>query len=48
VAGRFQTWIIPTTRTHTNLSQRAVGDTVNVEFDVIAKYVERLLAPRLG
>jgi len=48
VAGRFQTWIIPTTRTHTNLNQLTVGDTVNVEFDVIAKYVERLLAPRLG
>jgi riboflavin synthase len=43
---RFETWIIPHTLEFTNLRSRAVGDVVNVEFDVLAKYVERLLAYR--
>ena len=30
----------------TNLGSATVGDTVNIEVDVIAKYVERLLAPK--
>lgn len=41
----FETWIIPHTLAHTNLGTRKAGDQVNLEFDVIAKYVERLLAP---
>ena len=36
--------IIPHTWVHTNLQTRAVGDLINVEVDVLAKYVERLLA----
>lgn len=38
-------WIIPHTRAVTNLSQRQAGETVNLEMDLLAKYVERL-APR--
>jgi len=36
-------WLIPETLAKTNLSRKTVGDKVNVEVDVIAKYVERLL-----
>jgi len=36
-------WLIPETLTRTNLSSKKVGDEVNVEVDVIAKYVERLI-----
>jgi riboflavin synthase len=36
-------WIIPHTRTVTNLRERCAGDRVNLEFDLLAKYVERLL-----
>ena len=35
--------IIPFTYSHTNLQSLAVGDTVNVETDVLAKYIERLM-----
>lgn len=38
-------WIIPFTKRHTNLDRAKAGDLVNVEFDVLAKYVERILAP---
>ena len=34
--------IIPHTWTHTNLQTRKVGDVLNVEIDILAKYVERL------
>ena len=37
-------WLIPETLAATNLSGKKVGDLVNVEVDVLAKYVERLLA----
>ena len=39
-------WIIPTTREHTNLQTIQAGDLVNLEFDVLAKYVERILGHR--
>lgn len=39
----FSVSLIPTTLALTTLGQRAVGDTVNLEVDVLAKYVERLL-----
>lgn len=42
-AGRFSVAIIPYTFEHTNLQQVKVGDTVNLEFDIIGKYVARLL-----
>ncbi len=38
--------LIPTTLAETNLGALALGDTVNVEVDVIAKYVERMLEAR--
>ena len=37
-------WLIPETLESTNLSTKSGGDLVNVEVDVLAKYVERLLA----
>jgi riboflavin synthase len=43
--GEFEAWIIPHTLTHTNLGARSAGDVVNLEFDAIARYVERLLRP---
>jgi riboflavin synthase len=41
--GSFGVSLIPTTLATTTLGGRAVGETVNLEVDVIAKYVERLL-----
>jgi len=40
----FVTWIIPHTRRYTNLKSARAGDLVNLEFDILAKYVERMLA----
>ena len=40
---RFTVAIIPYTYEHTNFHQLNVGDTVNLEFDIIGKYVKRLL-----
>lgn len=40
----FQVSIIPYTYEHTNFGNFTVGDDVNIEFDVIGKYVERLSA----
>ena len=37
-------WLIPETLERTNLSSKKTGDLINVEVDVLAKYVERLLA----
>lgn len=39
----FSVFIIPYTYEHTNLHQVKVGDTINIEFDIIGKYVARLL-----
>jgi riboflavin synthase len=39
----FEVHIIPHTWNATSLAERAVGDAVNVETDVLAKYVQRLL-----
>ena len=36
-------WLIPETLAKTNLSEKKNGDLVNIEVDVIAKYVERLM-----
>jgi len=36
-------WLIPETLERTNLSTLLPGDLINVEVDVLAKYVERLL-----
>jgi riboflavin synthase len=42
----FEVSLIPTTLRETTLGGRAPGDPVNLEVDVIAKYVERLLEAR--
>ncbi|MBL8925953.1 MAG: riboflavin synthase [Pseudonocardia sp.] len=44
----FSVALIPTTLAHTTLGSRAVGDSVNLEVDVVAKYVERLTAGYAG
>ena len=41
----FVVWIIPHTWDRTNLRCLAPGSRVNLEFDVVAKYVERMLRP---
>lgn len=41
-------WLIPHTLSVTNLHTRRVGDLINLEFDVLGKYVERMLEARLG
>lgn len=43
---RFILWIIPHTRKQTNLGHLEPGDLVNLEFDILAKYVERQLEVR--
>ena len=43
----FAVWIIPHTRAQTNLSSLRRDDLVNLEFDLIAKYVERMLDSRI-
>ena len=42
--GSFTIWIIPHTFESTALSERAVGDAVNLEADMLGKYVERFAA----
>lgn len=49
VATLGETWVevslIPETLERTNLGDAALGDRLNVEVDIVAKYVERLLSP---
>ncbi|MBI2497994.1 MAG: riboflavin synthase [Opitutae bacterium] len=40
----FAVWLIPHTLAVTNLGEKKAGDTVNLEFDLLAKYVEKLTA----
>jgi riboflavin synthase alpha subunit len=42
--GWFEVCLIPETLKRTTLGTRKPGEAVNLEVDVIAKYVERLLA----
>ena len=44
----FSVSLIPTTLALTTLGTKDVGDPVNLEVDVLAKYVERLLATRFA
>jgi riboflavin synthase len=47
VAGEaFAVWLIPHTLATTNLGHKKPGDRVNLEFDLLGKYVEKLLAVR--
>ena len=43
-ADQITVWLIPETLAKTNLSSKKVGDSLNIEVDVLAKYVERLIA----
>ena len=43
--GRFTVSILPHTRDNTNLGELRVGSHVNLEADVVGKYVERLVGP---
>jgi riboflavin synthase len=45
--GTFTVSILPQTRANTNLEELGAGSRVNLEADIIGKYVERLLEPRL-
>ncbi len=38
----FRVAIIPYTREHTNIGEITVGSTVNIEFDILGKYIARL------
>jgi riboflavin synthase len=46
--GFFEVSLIPTTLQLTTLGSKGPGDTVNLEVDITAKYVEKLLAARHG
>ena len=43
----FAVWLIPHTMAVTNLREQRVGGGVNLEFDLLGKYVEKLIAARL-
>ena len=43
-AASFTISVIPYTFSHTNLQEKSTGDRVNLEVDIVAKYVESLLA----
>jgi riboflavin synthase len=40
--------VIPFTYEHTNIRNKKIGDAVNLEGDVLGKYVERYLEARSG
>jgi riboflavin synthase len=42
----FAVWLIPHTLTVTNLREKRAGDGVNLEFDMLGKYVEKLVSLR--
>ncbi|MBW8480934.1 riboflavin synthase [Actinomadura parmotrematis] len=46
-ADRFSVSLIPTTLELTTLGRKQPGDPVNLEVDVVAKYVERMLGDRI-
>lgn len=41
--GRFSVAIIPYTFEHTNFHELKVGDQVNLEFDIVGKYIQRMI-----
>lgn len=46
--GQFSVAIIPYTWNFTNMSFLKIGDTVNLEFDIVGKYISKLLEKRYG
>ena len=47
-ADAFAAWIIPHTLAATNLRNRRVGEAVNLEFDMLGKYVEKLVQSQVA
>ncbi len=47
-AAGFEVALVPHTLAYTAFAQTAVGDAVNLEVDLVARYVERLLSPAQG
>lgn len=47
IDGLFSVAIIPYTYEHTNFNSLKVNDLVNIEFDIIGKYIQKQLAPYL-
>jgi riboflavin synthase len=47
-ADSFTVSLIPATLAHTTLGRKEIGEQVNLEVDVLAKYVERLLGDRVA
>lgn len=43
---KITVWLIPETLEKTNLSEKKVGDEVNIEVDILAKYVERIMSKK--
>ena len=48
VTSQVTLWLIPETLSKTTLGEKHRGDQVNIEVDVLAKYVERLVAAQKG
>ncbi|CAI9086739.1 riboflavin synthase [Candidatus Methylacidiphilum fumarolicum] len=44
----FCVWITPFTLNHTNLRTKRPGDKVNLEFDLLAKYAQKIINERMG
>ena len=42
----FSVWLIPHTLEATNLHSKSIGDPINIEYDMIAKYLEKLQASK--
>ncbi len=45
-ATSFEVWLIPHTKTHTTLLKKKIGDPVNIEVDMIGKYIEKLMGQK--
>jgi riboflavin synthase len=43
----FSVSLVQFTQEHTNLTQRKLGDSINLESDIIARYVDELLSERM-
>jgi riboflavin synthase len=44
----FSVAIIPYTYEHTVFHQLEIGSRVNLEFDILGKYIQKMMAKRLG
>ena len=43
--GKFRVTIIPYTFEHTNFKNLKKGDTINLEFDILGKYIQKMMTP---